>query len=139
MQNQNQRPQRAIAEGGWQRRSGRCVCYQDSISWLCYTGLMIADYTVEFPDHMDDRAWQEAAWKGWFPSADIRLHDGTAYTCTFYSPVRLAQDVQHEFDSGQTYFCEPNTVVIPEVTEEGIRAAIKGLAAQDFIGLAAQK
>ncbi len=55
------------------------------------------------------------------------MDDGRRYGLTFYDPVRLAQTLEDDAQSGQPYFAEPGLVVLPEVSTAAIQAAVPGL------------
>jgi hypothetical protein len=89
-------------------------------------------YRVIFPDCYDERAEFEAPRKGWLPGVVVQLEDGTRFPLLFMDPVRLAQDLEGEAQTGRPYFAEPGLVVLPEVTTQAILAAVPGLVRDGF-------
>ena len=45
----------------------------------------------------------------------------------FYDPIRLAQDLESEMQSGDAFIAEPGLIVIPRVTLAYMEAAVKKL------------
>jgi hypothetical protein len=91
-----------------------------------------APFTIIFPDWYDERAQYEATCKGYLPDTVVLLADGTRHRVYFVDPVRLGQNLEADSNQGNPYLAEPGMVVIPEVTTEGIRKAVAGLARDGF-------
>ena len=92
----------------------------------------VSAFTIVFPDWYDDRAEFEHASKGFLPDVSVRLEDGAEYSLYFIDPVRLAQDLECETQSGRPFLAESGLVVIPTVRSEAIRTAVAGLWHQGF-------
>jgi hypothetical protein len=92
----------------------------------------IGNAVFVLPDWYDERAAFETPLKGWFDGASVRLADGACYAVIFYDPVRLAQTLEDDAREGRPFFAEPNLIVLNEVTEENMRAAVDALARQGF-------
>jgi hypothetical protein len=57
----------------------------------------------------------------------VELEDGSRYSVFFYDPVRLAQELNDEVELGRSCIAEPGMIVISEVTEVNVRAAVAQL------------
>lgn len=84
----------------------------------------MSEQRVEFPEDFEDYAWEVEA-KGWLQGVVVVI-DGRRYPLTIYDLTRLAQDVEEEVGSGETFF-ERNLVVVSSVTREHIEAAVAAL------------
>jgi hypothetical protein len=78
----------------------------------------------------DERTAWEVSSKGWYNGATVELPDGSRYPVFFYDPVRLAQDLQAEVSLDRPCLAEPAMVVVPEITEAAMRAAVEYLYEQ---------
>jgi hypothetical protein len=87
--------------------------------------------SVLFPADYDSQSEFETPLRGYLSEVTVEL-DGSRYQLFFIDPVRLGQELQSNIDSGRLYFAEPNLIVLPEVTTEGIRKAVEGLARDGF-------
>ena len=90
---------------------------------------------IEWPDWLDERAEAEMTPKGHLSGLIVRLDDGSRYELNFIDPVRLAQELEMDTQTGTPYFAEPGLVVIPEVTLAAVRSAVERLAAEGFFRL----
>lgn len=70
--------------------------------------------------------------KGWYEQAKLQKDDGTLVPLSFWDPVRLRQELEEDFRSGRKYFAEPNLIILPQLTEDAIRATIDELMAKGF-------
>ena len=84
------------------------------------------------PEDYDERRAYETPLRGYLEGATVRLADGSRYPVFFYDPVRLGQDLEEYAKLGRPFLAEPNLIVLPEVTEEAMRAAVEALARQGF-------
>jgi len=84
-----------------------------------------------FPYGFDDRDKIEASDRGCFGPVIVEL-TGAKYAMTFYDPTRLTQDLQSVSRSGATHFAEPGLVILSEVTEANMHAAVKALEKDGF-------
>ena len=84
------------------------------------------------PEDYDERAAFETPSKGWFGGACVRLPDGACLPLFFIDPVRLGQELADDTARGQPFFAERNLIVLNEVTESTMRAAVEELARQGF-------
>ncbi|CAN1576165.1 hypothetical protein MCELHM10_03905 [Paracoccaceae bacterium] len=83
------------------------------------------DYSLALPADFDDYAPDLEA-KGWFGDA-VLIVSGRRFRLCFYDPVRLAQEIESEFERGAEFF-EPNLVVIPSITKQKMLLAAERLA-----------
>ena len=81
---------------------------------------------LHFREPFETVAWEVSA-KGYYGGVTVELEDGSRYSVYFYEPVRLAQDLESEVESGGACIAEPGMIIIPEINEENIRRAIKEL------------
>ncbi len=84
------------------------------------------------PEDYDERSAFETPFRGYLEGASVRLTDGSRYAVVFYDPVRLGQDLEECVKLGRPFFAEPNLIVLPEITEKAMRAAVEELARQGF-------
>ena len=84
----------------------------------------------EFP--FDERAQFEAKSRGYLSHVRVQHSPGRTYSVVFYDGVRLAQDLEYEASSGWMCVAEPGLIILPEVTLENIRIAVKKLLAEGF-------
>ena len=87
---------------------------------------------IVYPPGFDDRRESEMTDKGYLNRVVVRVDTGSRFLLNFIDPVRLAQDLQAENESGSPFFAEPGLVVVPRVTRESIRRAVAGLAGSGF-------
>jgi tetratricopeptide (TPR) repeat protein len=92
------------------------------------------DPIVHFPDGYDERGRYETPLRGYLSGATVELEDGSLYQLFFMDAVRLAQELQSDVESGQSYFAEPGLVILPEVTTESIQKAVSGLWKDGYFG-----
>ena len=88
------------------------------------------NYTLELPEQLLDHEapiWES---KGWV-SGVVVVAGTRTFNLTFYEPVRLGQEIEHGL-AEHGFFAEQNLVVVRAVTAAAIRAAVEGLAANDF-------
>ena len=91
-----------------------------------------ADAEIIYPPGFDDRWEAETTDKGYLRDVVVRFEDGSRFLVNFIDPVRLAQDLQCEEESGSPYIAEPGMIVVPRVTKESIRRAVEGLSREGF-------
>ena len=84
------------------------------------------------PEDYDARSAFETPSRGYLSGASVRLADGFVLPVFFIDPVRLGQELTDETRMGRPFFAEPNLIVLPEVTEPAMRAAVEELARQGF-------
>jgi hypothetical protein len=98
-----------------------------------------------FVTEFDEAAGEDARLKGYKSHVFVRLTDGTHYPVTFYSPVRLEQDLEEEAKNGHPCIGYPAMVVVPEVTldymitsskilvEEGLFDHLKSTDVEEYL------
>ena len=87
--------------------------------------------TVVFPTDYDAQSEFETPLRGYLSDVEVEL-EGQRYRLFFIDPVRLAQELKSNVDSGRCYFAEPNLIVLAEVTTAAIKNAVEGLARDGF-------
>ena len=93
---------------------------------------MTEHYSIEFPPDYDAQSEFETPSRGYLSEVVVRLDDGTRYQLFFVDPVRLQQELAEPEPNAQPYFAEPNLVILPLVTTETVRGAVKGLVRENF-------
>ncbi len=78
---------------------------------------------IKYPIEWDSYSEYEIECKGWLPGVELMLND-QIYQLTFYDPVRLAQDLADDIQSGKIAIVEKGLMVIPSITKENIIRAI---------------
>ncbi len=87
---------------------------------------------IIYPEGFDERCQREMTVKGYLGNVNVRFEDGSRFQVSFIDPIRLAQDLQCEAESGSPFFAEAGLIVVPEVTQESIRLAIVGATFAGF-------
>lgn len=75
------------------------------------------------PEDFTSYEWEVES-KGWFVAK--ALFDGQQFSLSFYDPIRLAQDLQDELESGVVFF-ENNVVVVNSVNSLNMKRAVEEL------------
>jgi hypothetical protein len=81
---------------------------------------------LHFREPFNERVAWEVTYKGWY-SGVVELEDGSRYSVFFYDPVRLTQELNDVIAQGQSCIAEQGMIVLSEVTEVNMRAAIAQL------------
>lgn len=87
---------------------------------------------LHLPEWFDERAEFETTFKGYLNDVEVELEDGDRYRVFFIDPTRLRQDLEEEVRLGMPYFAEVGMIVLPEVTINNAKAAIKSLLEDGF-------
>ena len=82
---------------------------------------------LHFREPLDEKLAWEISSKGWYSGLIVEIETGLRFSVFLYDAVRLAQDLQTEMGLGRPFIAEPGMIVIPEITEENIRAAVRQL------------
>jgi len=85
-----------------------------------------------FKEEFDDRLAFDVSQKGWCGIAAVELPDGGRADVFFYTPTRLAQDLEADTKAGHPYLAEPGLIVVPEVTLPYMETAVEELYRQGF-------
>jgi hypothetical protein len=85
-----------------------------------------------FPDGFTDRDEWEMERKG-YVYAFLECQDGCRHPIMFIDPVRLSQDIEATFQSGQPYYYEFGLLVVPEVTIPAITKIIPLLVEERYL------
>lgn len=85
-----------------------------------------------FPYGFDKRDNFEAPERGFYGPAVVEMSGDKKYAVTFYDPARLAQELEILCVAGTAWLAEPGLIVLQEVTEDNMRAAVKQLAEDGF-------
>ena len=83
--------------------------------------------SLSFDCEFDARAEWEIEQKGWFEHGLVHMPDGSSVHVSFWSPGRLAHDLEADLKSGKTCLAEPGMIVVPKVTVENMKAAVEEL------------
>ncbi len=57
----------------------------------------------------------------------VELENGNRYNLTFYTPLRLGQDLDFNIEHGEPWLAELNVIVIPVVTLEAAQQCVQSL------------
>lgn len=87
---------------------------------------------LHLPEGFDERSEYETPFKGYLRDAQVELEDGNRYKVFFIDPVRLRQDLEEEVKLGRPYFAEVGMIVLPRVTVDEAKEAIKFLLRDGF-------
>jgi hypothetical protein len=96
--------------------------------------MMAASPKLHLREPFDDVTAWEVSSKGWYSGAVVELLDGSRYPVFFYDAGRLAQDLQAEVDGGRPCLAEPAMIVVPEITEAAMLAAVEYLHERGWFG-----
>lgn len=80
-----------------------------------------------FQGDFDERLAFDVEQKGWCGIGVVELPDGKRTRVFFYDPIRLAQDLETDLNSGEVCIAEPGMIVIPRVTRELMEKAVQQL------------
>lgn len=84
----------------------------------------MSSFELCLPADFADHEWEATA-KGCFFNARLTFA-GKSYQLSFYDAVRLAQEIESEFERGGVFF-EPNLVIVPSVTRAEMERAVEQL------------
>jgi hypothetical protein len=87
--------------------------------------------TLHFPADYDSQSEYETPLRGYLSDVEVESA-GLRHRLFFIDPVRLAQELKSNAETGRPYFAEPNLIVLPEVTTEAVKKAVEGLARDGF-------
>jgi hypothetical protein len=87
---------------------------------------------ITYPEGFDDRWEYEMTPKGYLCNVEVGLGDGRRFLLNFFDPVRLAQDLEGEAETGRPYFAEQGLIVLTEVTTRTITESIHSLWREGF-------
>jgi len=85
-----------------------------------------------FDPPLDERLQFESRARGYLGDVLVELRDGSSYAVVFYDCTRLAQDLEYEISTGRMCVADAGMIVLPEVTLDNMRAAVKRLAAEGY-------
>jgi hypothetical protein len=85
-----------------------------------------------FKEKFDDRLAFDVAQKGWCGIVTVELPEGGRVEVFFYSPTRLAQDLEADAKAGHPYVAEPGLIVVPEVSLPYMEGAVEQLYKQGY-------
>jgi hypothetical protein len=87
---------------------------------------------LTFKEEFDERLAFEVSQKGWCGIAAVELPEGGKVDVVFYSPTRLAQDLEADTKAGHPFVAEPGLIVVPDVTLAYMEAAVEQLYRQGY-------
>jgi len=73
---------------------------------------------------MDERTAYEVRQKGWCGLAELQFEDGKVLSLSFWNPIRLSQELNGHFAAGARVWAEPNVIVVSDLTQESMKAAV---------------
>jgi hypothetical protein len=89
---------------------------------------MSKTFKLILPAEFDERAEYEAEQRGLLDHVKVRLPDGHEYSICFFTPSRIAVELDLIRQAGEACFAEPGLVVIPAITRGEIDNAVGFLA-----------
>jgi hypothetical protein len=87
---------------------------------------------IIFPDSFDERSRFEMPLRGCLSHVLVELENGSRYSVDFIDPVRLAQEMNDNVRLNIPCYAEPGLIVLPEVTLERIKEAVRYLHRHGF-------
>lgn len=87
---------------------------------------------LHLPDWFDDICEFETPMRGFLDGAVVEMENGIRYQVYFVTPERIIWELNKLVKFGKPFYTEIGLVVLPEVTVEKVREAIKFLDAEDF-------
>lgn len=87
---------------------------------------------LTFDSPLDERLQFEVRARGYLSNVLVELRNDTRYTVVFYDCARLAQDLEYEVSTGRMCVADVGMIVLPEVTLDNMRAAVKRLAEEGY-------
>ncbi len=85
-----------------------------------------------FDSPLDERFAFEAQARGYLSNVLVELRNGASYKVVFYDCTRLSQDLEYEVSAGRMCVADVGMIVLPEVTLDNMRTAIKKLAEEGY-------
>jgi len=85
-----------------------------------------------FKQQFDELLAFDVSQKGWCGIVMVELPEGGTVDVFFYSPTRLAQDLEADTKAGHPYLAEPGLIVVPEVTLAYMQVAVEQLHEQGY-------
>lgn len=87
-------------------------------------------YTCDLilPANFDARAEYEAEQRGLLDQVKVRLSDGSIYSVCFFTPSRIAVELDLIRQAGEACFAEPGLIVITSITRSQMEEAVVFLA-----------
>lgn len=89
-------------------------------------------FELIFPADFDKRAEWEAEQRGLLDYVKLRLDNGLAYGICFFTPSRIAVELDLIGRAGEPCFAEPGLIVVPAVTRSVMEAAVAVLATTGY-------
>lgn len=84
------------------------------------------------PDWFDDRCEYETPLRGVLEHAEVELENGNRYQSYFITPTRLRQELEELIKWDKPYYAEVGIIILPEVTIEKVREALKMVEKEGF-------
>jgi len=82
---------------------------------------------LTFTEEFNEILAHEVEQKGWCGIGIVELPSGDRINVFFYDPVRLAQDLASDTQSGDAFIAEPGLIIVPKVTLAYMEGAVKKL------------
>lgn len=87
---------------------------------------------LTFDSPLDERLLFEVRAGGYSGDVLVQLRNGASYTVVFYDCTRLSQDLEYEVSTGRMCVADVGMIVLPEVTLDNMRTAVKRLAEEGY-------
>jgi hypothetical protein len=80
----------------------------------------------------DEREAQEAKDRGFRDHVFVEFENSVCFAISFYDPIALQQEVERGIVNGIPCVAEPGMIVIPEITLDYMRAAVRKLISENY-------
>lgn len=88
---------------------------------------MSQEYELLLPQDFDDRAEYEAEQRGLLDYVKVRFREGPTYSISFFTPSRLAVELETVKQVGEVCIAEPGLMIVPVVTRSEMEKAVNFL------------
>ena len=89
-------------------------------------------FELILPADFDERAEYEAEQRGLLDYVKVHLADGQTYSICFFTPSRVAVELDLIRQAGEACFAESGLIVIPAITRSEMENAVRFLAAAGY-------
>lgn len=86
------------------------------------------------PADFDARAEYEAEQRGLLDYVKIRFTDGSTYSVCFFTPSRIAVELDAVRQAGEACVADPGLIIVPAITRSELEKAVNFLASVGYFG-----
>ncbi|MFD0375674.1 hypothetical protein [Streptomyces sp. NPDC127112] len=91
------------------------------------------EYSIKFPENLDEFDWFEVENKGWLDGVRVSW-EGHSCTLSFFDEIRLPQVIAVDIER-LGYFASMNVIVVRRVTRDAVDQAVSLMASRGFVDL----